>query len=141
MQVFFSFSVKSKHTPYLFKSIFFKEIFSLWSPLFIIVLYYQTMTPINFLCRERLNFISLIQLLEILLIELIRTHLFKSIDHSFFLFLFLYLPYVWWEINSCKNNVNINQNFYLYFYLFSRKISRLYLYKIKNEKWSLIQLS
>ena len=39
-----------------------------------IALYHQTKTSIDFLCKQGLNFRSLIQLLETLLIELTRTH-------------------------------------------------------------------
>ena len=47
---------------------------SLKSILLMIVLYHQTKTPINFLCRQRLNHKSLIQLSKSLPVKLTETH-------------------------------------------------------------------
>ena len=52
----------------------FWESFNLWLSLLMIVFYYQTKTLVNFLCRQGLNLIYLIQLLETLPVELIGIH-------------------------------------------------------------------
>ena len=52
----------------------FWESFNLWLSLLMIVFYYQTKTLVNFLCRQGLNLIYLIQLLETLPVELTGTH-------------------------------------------------------------------
>ena len=46
------------------KLIYILESFNLWRLLLMIVLYYQTRTPISFWCRQGLNLRSLIQPLE-----------------------------------------------------------------------------
>ena len=43
-------------------------------PLLIVTFYHHIQTPIDFLCRRRLNFISLIKLSEILLVKLTEIH-------------------------------------------------------------------
>ena len=45
-----------------------------------IVLYYQTKTPIGFWCRRTLNPKSLIQTSETLPVELIKTHIYHCIQ-------------------------------------------------------------
>ena len=54
---------------------YFLENSNLWCPLLVITFYHQIKTLISFWCRRELNFRSLIQLLETLLVELIETQI------------------------------------------------------------------
>ena len=53
---------------------YFLENSNLWYPLLVITFYHQVKTLICFWCMWELNFRSLIQLSETLLVELIETH-------------------------------------------------------------------
>ena len=93
MATFFSF--------FFFIFYFFRESFNLWRPLLIIALYHQTKTPINFLCKQELNIISLIQPSKTLLIKkLIDSMIHKSNTR-------VILRYSW-SIKNCTPSSHIH---------------------------------